>query len=126
MSTSKLCILFLVGGKYIWCNFRRTLKNQVLYTYAWSFTKKAKTSPQGTFSQNENCNPYSSPKVLTYIVSAPILSDPSELEHLILLACLIIGLYLSITPCLKKIEISELEVFPCEFKKSRVKPQWCK
>ena len=42
------------------------------------------------------------------------LSDNSELGHLKLLACLITGLYLLIKPGLKKIGMSELEVFPCK------------
>ena len=42
------------------------------------------------------------------------LSDNSELGHLKLLACLITGLYLLIKPGLKKIGMSELELFPCK------------
>ena len=39
MGTSKLWIMFLNGGKYIWRNFQKTLKNRVLFTYACSFKK---------------------------------------------------------------------------------------
>ena len=99
MSASKLCIMFLKGGKYIWRNYQKTLKNWVLYTYACIFTKGLKLHPKALFHKTKT--------------AAPIFSDPRELGHLILLACLIIGLYHSIKPGLKKIGISELEVFPC-------------
>ena len=60
------------GGKYIWRNFKKTLKNRVFLYLCLKLYKRAKTSPQGTFSQIKNFSPYSSLKVLTYIYSAPI------------------------------------------------------
>ena len=78
-------------------------------TYGVIFKKPSKIGfyiPTSVASQNENCSHYSSLKVLTYITSAPIFSDPSELGHLIFLAYLIIGLYLSIKPGFHKIGLT--------------------
>ena len=57
MSTSKLCILFLEGGKYIWCNFQKKPKNRALYTYACSFTKKLKLNPKALFHKTKTAAP---------------------------------------------------------------------
>ena len=57
MSTSKLCILFLEGGKYIWSNFQKTLKNWDLYTYACSFTKRLKLNPKAHFHKTKTAAP---------------------------------------------------------------------